>query len=141
MKFIPPRAISVSCRFAGRNLLDRRRAVFSANSFIASMMAVYIAFQLDLQRPYWAMLTVYLTTQPLAGALRSKALFRFVGTVLGASAAVILVPAFVNEPLLLSLAITGWAGFVSTCRCSTGRRGVTCSCWQDTPPRRLPFRA
>ncbi len=111
MKFFPPRATSFVCRDIDYRLLDPRRVVFAANSFIASMMAIYIAFQLDLQRPYWAMLTVYLTSQPLVGALRSKALFRIVGTVLGASAAVILVPAFVNEPLLLSLAITAWAGF------------------------------
>lgn len=111
MKFFSPRAISISCRFGGRNLLDPLRTVFSANSLVALMMAVYIAFQLDLQRPYWAMLTVYLTTQPVAGALRSKALFRVVGTGLGASSAVILVPAFVNEPPLQSLAIAGWSGF------------------------------
>jgi uncharacterized membrane protein YccC len=74
------------------------------------MLAVYIASQLDLQRPHWAMLTVYLTSQPFVGALRSKALFRIIGTVLSASVAVILVPAFVDEPLLLSVAVVGWAG-------------------------------
>jgi uncharacterized membrane protein YccC len=89
---------------------DPKWALFSANSFIAAMLAIYIAFRLGLERPYWAMLTVYLTSQPLAGAVRSKAVFRLFGTILGASAAVVLVPLLADEPALLSIAITGWAG-------------------------------
>jgi uncharacterized membrane protein YccC len=85
-------------------------AVFSLNSFVAAMLALYIGFHLDLPRPYWAMLTVYITAQPLTGALRSKALYRVIGTILGAVAAVIMVPALVNAPVLLALGLASWAG-------------------------------
>ncbi|MDR3510736.1 MAG: FUSC family protein [Caulobacteraceae bacterium] len=85
-------------------------ALFSLNSFVAAMLALYIGFAMGLPRPYWAMLTVYITAQPLTGALRSKALFRVLGTVLGASAAVVLVPTFINSPFALSLAMAAWAG-------------------------------
>jgi len=88
---------------------DPRWALFSANSFIAAMLAIYLAFRLGLQRPYWAMLTVYLTAQPLAGAVRSRAAYRLLGTLLGASAAVALVPLLVDQPSLMTLAITSWA--------------------------------
>ena len=111
MKSVSPALSRLFHAIADRDFLDPRWALFSANSFIAAMLAIYIAFRLGLQRPYWAMLTVYLTAQPLAGAVRSKAVFRLVGTVLGASAAVVFVPVLVNEPVLLSLAITAWAGF------------------------------
>jgi uncharacterized membrane protein YccC len=107
------RQISTLSRLFGEvtpGTFDPGWALFSANSFIAAMLAIYVAFLLGLQRPYWAMLTVYLTAQPLAGAARSKAVFRLVGTVLGAAAAVAFVAFLVNEPVLLSVAITAWAG-------------------------------
>lgn len=88
---------------------DPKWALFSANSFIAAMLAIYLAFRLGLQRPYWAMLTVYLTAQPLAGAVRSRAVYRLLGTLLGACAALLFVPFLVDQPNLMSVAITGWA--------------------------------
>ena len=55
-------------------------------------------------------MTVYITSQPLAGAVRSKAIFRVFGTLLGASFAVLVVPILVDTPVLLSLALAGWLG-------------------------------
>jgi uncharacterized membrane protein YccC len=85
-------------------------AIFSVNSFLAALLALYIGFSLDLPRPYWAMLTVYITAQPLSGALRSKALYRVLGTVSGGVAAVVLVPNLVDSPFVLSLALALWVG-------------------------------
>ena len=42
--------------------------VFALKTFAAAMLALIIAVWLDLPRPYWAMTTVYITSQPLAGA-------------------------------------------------------------------------
>jgi len=86
-------------------------AIFSINSFVAAMLALYIAFSIGLPRPYWAMLTVYITVQPLSGALRSKAVYRVIGTFLGGAAAVALVPNLVNSPIALSFALAAWVGF------------------------------
>ncbi|MBH9751097.1 hypothetical protein FE552_20085, partial [Clostridioides difficile] len=61
-------------------------------------------------RPYWAMLPAYITTQPLAGAVRSKAVYRLAGTLIGAAGAVALLPNFVNQPLLLRFLLALWAG-------------------------------
>ena len=91
--------------------LNLPAAIFSINSFAAAMLALFIAFSIDLPRPYWAMLTVYITVQPLSGALRSKAFYRVIGTVMGGTAAVALVPNFVNQPIALSLALALWVGF------------------------------
>lgn len=89
---------------------DRHTLLFSANSFAAAMLALYIGFAMGLPRPYWAMTTAYIVSQPLAGAVRSKAVYRVLGTVLGAMAAVTLVPNLVNAPWLLSLALALWVG-------------------------------
>ena len=84
--------------------------IFSFKTFAAAVMALLIALAMDLPRPYWALATVYITSQPLAGATRSKALFRVFGTLIGATASVVVVPNFVNAPDLCSLAIALWVG-------------------------------
>jgi uncharacterized membrane protein YccC len=89
---------------------DRRTLLFSLNSFAAAMLALYIGFALGLPRPYWAMTTAYIVSQPLAGAVRSKAVYRLLGTLLGAAAAVAMVPNLVNAPVLLCLAMALWVG-------------------------------
>ena len=89
-------------------------AVFSINSFAAAMLALYIGFAIGLERPYWSMLTVYITVQPLSGALRSKAFFRVIGTTLGGAAAVAFLPNFVDSPEMLSVVLSLWVGFCLT---------------------------
>jgi uncharacterized membrane protein YccC len=84
--------------------------IFALKTFAASMLALVIALAIDLPRPYWAMATVYITSQPLAGATSSKAFFRVMGTLVGAVMTVAMVPNLVNAPELLCLAIALWVG-------------------------------
>jgi len=88
----------------------RLQVLFSLNCFVAAMLALYIGFSIGLPRPYWAMSTVYITSQPLSGALRSKGIYRLIGTLLGASAAVAIVSVLNASPELLSLGLAGWVG-------------------------------
>ena len=74
----------------------------------AVLVALYVAFARDLERPYWAMFSVFIVAQPISGAVRSKAVYRFFGTIVGASVAVFLIPPLVHAPVLLSLAISTW---------------------------------
>ena len=84
--------------------------LFSVKTFAAAMLALYIAMAIGLQRPYWAMATVYIVSQPLIGSLRSKAVYRLIGTVVGATATIVLVPNLVDSPELLSAAGALWTG-------------------------------
>ncbi len=88
--------------------VDRRSLVHSLNCFVSAMLGLYVAFALGLPRPYWAMMTAYITSQPLSGATRSKAVYRVFGTLIGATVAIVLVPNFVDSPLLLCLALALW---------------------------------
>jgi uncharacterized membrane protein YccC len=81
---------------------------FSLKSFAAAMLALYIAFSMDLPRPFWAMLTAYIVAHPFSGAVRSKAIYRVMGTVLGSIVALLLVPNLVNSPELLLLTLALW---------------------------------
>jgi uncharacterized membrane protein YccC len=92
-------------------LPDWRDWAFAIKTFGAATLALYLALWIDRPRPYWAVSTVYITSQVLAGDTRSKALYRVLGTLLGAAVSIALVPNLVNEPVLLSLAIAAWVGF------------------------------
>jgi uncharacterized membrane protein YccC len=81
---------------------------FALKTYAAAMLALFLALWIDLPRPYWALGTVYITSQVLSGATRSKALYRVGGTVLGAAMSVVLVPHLVNAPVLLSLSVALW---------------------------------
>jgi uncharacterized membrane protein YccC len=83
-------------------------ALFSLKCFVAAMLALYISLRIGLERPYWAFLTSYIVAQPLAGAVISKAVFRVIGTVVGAAVAVAMVPALANSPELLTLGFALW---------------------------------
>jgi len=82
--------------------------LFSLKTFAAALVALWIAFLWNLPQPYWAMLTVLIVAQPYTGMVRSKALYRFVGTLVGAGMAILLVPNLVNLPLLLVMALGLW---------------------------------
>jgi uncharacterized membrane protein YccC len=84
--------------------------LFAVKTFAAALIALYIAMSIGLDRPYWAMATVYIVSQPLTGSLRSKAAYRLVGTLIGAAATVVLVPNLVDAPELLSAALAVWTG-------------------------------
>ena len=90
--------------------LTGKTLAFVLANTAAVLMALYIAFASNLERPYWAMFTVFIVANPLTGAVRSKTVFRLIGTVTGAAMALLLIPPLVDAPVLLSLAISLWVG-------------------------------
>ncbi|GAB7529718.1 FUSC family protein [Pseudomonas sp. 3A(2025)] len=84
--------------------------VHGVRTFAASMLALYIALVMELPRPYWAMATVYIVASPFVGPTSSKAVYRALGTLAGACAAVLLVPIFVQTPFLLAVVVALWTG-------------------------------
>ncbi len=83
---------------------------YGVRTFAASMIALYIALLMQMPRPYWAMATVYIVSNPFLGPTTSKALYRAVGTFIGAAAAVLFVPMFVQSPYVLVVVIALWTG-------------------------------
>lgn len=87
-----------------------RDVVFSIKTFGAAMLALWIAFRLDLTQPSWAMLTVFVVSQPIAGMVAAKSLFRVTGTVVGAVVALLLVGLFAQTPPLFLVSLALWIG-------------------------------
>jgi len=85
--------------------------LFSGKSYLAAMLALYLAYSIDLPRPFWAATTAYVVvTQPWVGSVRSKALYRLCGTFVGSAATVFMVPRLSQSPELLTLAMASWLG-------------------------------
>jgi uncharacterized membrane protein YccC len=85
-----------------------RAIIFSINCFIAVMLALFIAFRLNFTNPWWAMIMVYLTSQPLSGTLRAKAVYRLLGTFIGGIAMLVIIPNLVDAPELTAAAVILW---------------------------------
>ncbi|WP_282246570.1 FUSC family protein [Stenotrophomonas sp. PS02300] len=89
-------------------LLDRQAWLFSVKTFLAALAALYIGLAGNLSRPYWAMATVYIVTQPMLGPTRAKGVYRIVGTLIAGAATLRMLPHLVETPLLLSAAMSLW---------------------------------
>ncbi|MEW6641536.1 MAG: FUSC family protein [Pseudomonadota bacterium] len=90
--------------------LSWRDGLFSVKTFVAAMLALYIAFRLDLSQPSWSVTTVYIVSQPFAGMVLAKSLYRVLGTLIGAVMSLVMVSLFSNTPELFCLALAVWIG-------------------------------
>ncbi|MDM0015231.1 FUSC family protein [Variovorax sp. J22P168] len=91
--------------FAARNVM------YALNCYIAAMLALAVAFYFDLPNPYWAALTVYVTSQPLSavvGAVWGRAFYRLLGTASALVIAILIIPNLVDTPFLMVFSIGGW---------------------------------
>src|ERR1700761_9466109 len=90
-----------------------RTIVYAANTSAAALIALSVALAFDLPNPWWAALTAFITSQPLAaasGAVVARARYRIAGTVIGMSASLLIIPALASSPELLIAAIASWLG-------------------------------
>ena len=85
--------------------------IFATKTFIAGMLALYIAFELNLSYPIWAIGTVFVIANPYAGMAASKSIYRLLGTLFGAIFAVAVMPYLINTPWLFVLVLATWVGF------------------------------
>lgn len=90
--------------------IGKQEIIFAFNSCAGALLSLLIALACDLDKPYWAMMTAYVMSQPFSGALRLKSVFRLIGTALGAVITVLIIPPLSNAPVLLSLVMSTWVG-------------------------------
>ena len=97
---------------------DRKRAstawiasIFAAKTTAAGLLALLVAFTFNLDQPYWALLTVFIVSQPQqSGLVLAKSFYRIVGTVVGAAVAVLLVALCAQERVLFLGGLALWIG-------------------------------
>lgn len=90
---------------------------FGLRLWISVCLALYVAFWLELDNPYWAGTTAALVFQPHLGASLRKGWYRMIGTIVGGIAIVALTACFPQDRIgfLAGLALWGAAcAFVAT---------------------------
>jgi uncharacterized membrane protein YccC len=83
---------------------------FAMRTYLASMLALYIAFALQLESPHWAWLTAWIVAQSTPGMAISKGLFRAIGTMGGSFFGIVLIALFAQTPELFVLALAVLVG-------------------------------
>nr|WP_309491309.1 FUSC family protein [Trinickia mobilis] len=105
-----PHASAAPLRSRDSLAIDSEKLFFSLGSFFAAALVLIIAFTASLPRPWWALLTVYVTAQPMAGAFRPRMLYRLAGIATGAIVTILIAPNLQNSPVLLVFCLAIWIG-------------------------------
>lgn len=79
-------------------------------------LALTVAYYFDLDEPYWAMTSAAVVSFPTVGGVISKSLGRIGGSLLGATAALLLAGHTLNEPRFFLLSMSAWIGFCTGLR-------------------------
>lgn len=84
---------------------------YALRNAIAMCLALAIAYGLQLDEPYWAMTSAAVVSFPTVGGAISKSLGRIVGSLLGATAALLIAGHTLNEPWLFAFFMAAWLAF------------------------------
>ncbi|MGY4225128.1 putative membrane protein YccC [Bradyrhizobium sp. USDA 4503] len=74
----------------------------------STCLALYIAFQLELESPYWAATSAAIACLPQLGASLQKGWFRMIGTITGAVATVLMAASLPQDRIVLLTALSLW---------------------------------
>lgn len=98
--------------------LGWQNIAFALRTGAAAVIALAIAYWLQLSDPQWATLTVYVLAQPTVGAALAKGVWRTIGTISGGIFGLVLVSLFSQAPELLVAAtvLTVGASFYAGAR-------------------------
>ncbi|RWB56248.1 FUSC family protein [Mesorhizobium sp.] len=84
--------------------------IFALRTVSAGLIALLAAYALDLDHPQWAMMTVFIVAQPVAGMVLAKGFYRLLGTLAGGLAAIGIASLFGTNPWVLVTALAVWIG-------------------------------
>ncbi|CAI1507434.1 p-hydroxybenzoic acid efflux pump subunit AaeB [Serratia ficaria] len=83
---------------------------YALRNSLAMCLALWIAFVLNLDEPYWALTSAAVVSFPTVGGVISKSIGRIIGSLLGAAASVAIAGHCLNDPWLFTLFIAAWIG-------------------------------
>ncbi|WP_027162573.1 FUSC family protein [Mesorhizobium sp. WSM1293] len=102
---------------AGLTQPTRSDWIFALRTVSAGLIALLAAYALKLDHPQWAMMTVFIVAQPVAGMVLAKGFYRLLGTLVGGIAAIGITTVFGTNPWVLVTVLAIWIGictFVSS---------------------------
>jgi len=103
-----PSPLDRALAFAERIVPAPAAWAFAVRIWLAMVLALYAAFWLQLEGASSAMVCVAILAQPKRGQALSKALYRFLGTLVGAAVAIVLIALFAQDRVLLLVSCATW---------------------------------
>ncbi|MBL0708602.1 MAG: FUSC family protein [Sulfurimonas sp.] len=91
--------------------LDFPEISYVVKVVLSALVAMYIAILFNLPSPQTAMLSVFIVVQPQSGLVFLKSYYRFIGTLIGAVVAVVLMSAFSQDRVWFIFFLTIWIAF------------------------------
>lgn len=88
---------------------------YAFRTWIAGILALYVAFFCQLESPYWAPIATWIASLPIPGMTISKGMYRIVGSIIGTIMGVVLIALFAQMPELFILALALWVGACTLC--------------------------
>nr|WP_273543600.1 FUSC family protein [Serratia fonticola] len=82
---------------------------YALRNTLAMCLALWVAFVLQLDEPYWALTSAAVVSFPTVGGVISKSIGRIFGSLIGAMAS-LLIAGCLNDPWLFTLSIASWLG-------------------------------
>src|SRR5712671_3528165 len=106
------RAVAVPFGERLRDALTAARAplLFGIRLWASVCLALFIAFWLELDNPFWAGTSAAIVCQLQLGASLRKGWFRMIGTVVGATAIVVLTACFPQDRIAFLVLLAFWGG-------------------------------
>src|SRR5471030_3311723 len=83
---------------------------YALRNSLAMVLSLLVAFEFQMDEPYWALTSAAVVSFPTVGGVISKSIGRIIGSLLGAVGAVFIAGHCLNEPWLFTFAIAGWLG-------------------------------
>ncbi|MBN5319742.1 FUSC family protein [Serratia marcescens] len=83
---------------------------YALRNSLAMCLALWVAFVLELDEPYWALTSAAVVSFPTIGGVISKSIGRIFGSLIGAAASVAIAGHCLNDPWLFTLFIAAWIG-------------------------------
>src|SRR5258708_14387912 len=84
--------------------------LFGLRMWASVCLALYVAFSLELENPFWAGASAAIVCQPQLGASLRKGWFRMIGTVVGAVVIVVLTAWFPQDRIAFLGLLALWCG-------------------------------
>ncbi|XBS68493.1 FUSC family protein [Acerihabitans sp. KWT182] len=85
--------------------------LFALRFWLATLLAWWAAIALQLDKPYWAVMTVAVVSYPSQGMLIAKFIARLLGTLIGILMVTALAGISLNAPWLMSIYLALWLAF------------------------------
>src|SRR5262249_20178109 len=109
LPLMPPRSARTALtRWADNPVIVDVAFAFKAT--FAGLLALFIAFWLELDEPNWALLTVFIVAQPDSGLVLAKGFYRILGTTAGVLVSIALVFGLSQHGDLFLAAVALWIG-------------------------------